>query len=221
MKTYIFGYGSLINQESRKLSTSELSPAIPVKVHGLTRGWFARTEITSLSTTFLGCLESDSPFLETIECPDSTNGVLYEIHHDELSKLDQREKNYEKKRLDPQQIRFYDYGINEPYIVYTYRNKFENIEELMDSKPNKNFPIVQSYVDICINGCFEIEELSKEAKEDSFLESFLTETIFWSSFWANDRIMPRRAHMYEPNADKIDVVLEKHFPDFFNKIYIE
>ena len=70
------------------------------------------------------------------------------------------------------------------------------------------FPIVQSYVDICLNGCLEIEATYPLARQARFAETFLKTCSDWSKYWVNDRIYPRRAFIYVPNASPIDGLIQ-------------
>ena len=58
MKIYIFGYGSLIESESRTRTTKNAKDVYPAYVKGYMRGWFARVDVPGISTTFLGCIKS-------------------------------------------------------------------------------------------------------------------------------------------------------------------
>ena len=60
-------------------------------------------------------------------------------------------------------------------------------------------PILQSYVDICILGCFEF---SKE-----FAIEFIHTTVGWDSPWLNDREVPRRPWIHQPKCRLIDTLL--------------
>ena len=214
-QNYIFGYGSLIESESRLRTTPEAINVYPVVIKGLKRGWFARTGGNSLSTTFLGCV---------IDNESTVNGVIYKVNEDEIKKIDSREKGYSRKLINISNIQFlFDFKDDINMNIWVYLNEFENLEELKKSSPNKDFPIVQSYVDICINGCLEIEANFEKAKEVNFTQMFIQTTKYWSEFWANDRIYPRRAFIYRPNANTIDGYLKTYLEDknLFNKIYIE
>jgi hypothetical protein len=68
--------------------------------------------------------------------------------------------------------------------------------------------MVQSYVDICINGCLELEALYRRAKEEAFTEEFIRTTSGWNAYWVNDRLYPRRPFIYAPNATAIDKALK-------------
>ncbi|WP_109098537.1 gamma-glutamylcyclotransferase family protein [Aquimarina sp. AU58] len=213
-QNYIFGYGSLIESESRLRTTPNAKDVYPVIVSGLKRGWFARTGGNSLSTTFLGCIKDSKSIV---------NGVIYKVSEEEIKNIDSREKGYSRELLDKDKIKFL-FDIKDPNIkIWTYLNEFDNFKELKNNFPNKKFPIVQSYVDMCINGCLEIEAKFDKAKELNFTKMFIESTEHWNEFWANDRIYPRRAFIYRPNANTIDTYLKDNLKDesLFNKIYIE
>jgi len=74
-------------------------------------------------------------------------------------------------------------------------------------EPTPNIPMVQSYVDICINGCLEIEALYRSAP--GFLQEFIKTSTGWNKFWVNDRLYPRRPFIYIPKASDIDQALQK------------
>ena len=76
--------------------------------------------------------------------------------------------------------------------------------------PTLAFPMVPSYVDICVNGCLEIEAAYPNTKAKDFVEEFMRTTIGWNAYWVNDRLYPRRPFIYRPNATTIDKVLNRH-----------
>ncbi|WP_339337259.1 MULTISPECIES: gamma-glutamylcyclotransferase family protein [unclassified Croceitalea] len=221
-KHFIFGYGSLINKKSRQGTSPSAFSAIPVKVKNHTRGWFARTGVKGLSTTFLGCLRNDSDFLNENTKSPFVNGVLYEVNKDELPILDKREKRYIRTKIEYNDIEPYQSELPKEISVWVYTNEFNDENEFLNSLPNKEFPIIQSYVDLCISGCYEIETEFDKAKEERFSEQFITSTTNWNKYWANDRIYARRPHVYCPNAYEIDEQLCTLIPStIFNAIYIE
>jgi hypothetical protein len=107
--------------------------------------------------------------------------------------------------------------------IWAYVNNFDQSKPITSNLPNRDFPIVQSYVDMCINGCLEIEEQYPIAKLEQFTGDFIKSTFYWSKFWVNDRIYPRRPFIYRPNAYEIDKLLKEHLPDkeIFESIYFE
>jgi hypothetical protein len=214
MKNYIFGYGSLIEKASRLRSTPNAKAAIPVVVYGFKRGWFSRTGAPGLSTTFLGCIK---------EADGGTNGVIYEVSKEDLKLTDSREKGYTRIKINFEDIVFYSEPIDKNSVIWIYINQFRNNKIPEDNFPSKDFPIVQSYVDMCIEGCLELEKLYPKAKEQAFAIDFINTTYFWSRFWVNDRIYPRRPFIFRPNAYKIDALLKENLEDesIFNAIYFE
>lgn len=213
-KNYIFGYGSLIERESRLRTTPNAKVVFPVKVNGIQRGWFARTGVAGLSTTFLGCIQSEG---------NHTNGVIYEVSEEDLKLTDKRERGYKRIKIEYKEIEDYSSQIDENSNIWIYANEFNNNEIPKNQLPNKEFPIVQSYVDICLNGCLEIENLYPKAKKGEFAKDFISSTFYWNEYWVNDRIYPRRPFIHRPTAYKIDKLLKENLPDktIFNKIYFE
>ena len=60
------------------------------------------------------------------------------------------------------------------------------------------------------------------AKEAKFAETFLKTSTDWSKYWVNDRLYPRRAFIYQPNASKIDQLIVKVLgKEMFSNIKIE
>ena len=214
MKNYIIGYGSLMESESRKRTTPHITDVFPVIVKGIRRGWFARTNPPGLSTTFLGCIKE----------PDySINAVIYEATLKEIEETDKRETGYQRIEVDRLDIKLLASEIDKRAKFWIYLNIFQNQQELLNCIPDNNCPIVQSYVDICMNGCIEIEEKFEKAKEINFVKTFIQSTTFWNEYWANDRIYPRRPFIHQKNAYKIDAYLKEYLkdPSLFDNIYIE
>jgi cation transport regulator ChaC len=184
---FIFGYGSLICEQSRKLTAPTLTkPAYPVTVHHLRRTWTARCkynkeredEIDHLihGQTAMGIEQKDG---------SQTTGVLIEVDEDELAYFDKREKGYTRFEIDAMHI-FDIHGDKEDHEHDVLREgqrrrrlsnakdtngndlKAEDIQEISSKVwvyiPNKGvyaddkYPIMQSYLDIIIRGCLNISE---------------------------------------------------------------
>lgn len=199
---YIFGYGSLIEDESRQRTTPTARDAWPVIVSGIRRGWWARGAASGLTTTYLGAVDDPEA-----KC----NGVIYKVTSEELSATDQRESaGYRRCRIDPAHITMLDGRAEPPAGEYwAYINEIPP-QELPRNEPSKQFPMVQSYVDICVNGCLEVE--GKYPTAAGFTEMFIDTTEAWSKFWVNDRIYPRRPFIYRPTASQIDATLRQAKP---------
>ena len=198
---YIFGYGSLIEKESRLRTTPGTDFAIPVSVAGIARGWWLRGTAVGFNTTFLGA--------ELLEGA-TTNGVIYKVSHGGLLDTDKRESDYKRVKFNPKDITRLDGSSEMPdgdYWVYTLKKEIE--------LPAADFPIVQSYVDICLKGCLDMQETYPGAA--GFAEKFITTTQDWSDFWENDRAFPRRPFQ-TPRAREIDKLLHTAFAKRFMQI---
>lgn len=196
---FIFGYGSLIEDESRERTTPTARDAWPVRVEGIRRGWWARGSTSGLTTTYLGALDDPKAIC---------NGVIYAVTEEELAATDRRESaGYRRCRIPTKNITLLDGRSEGPAgEVWAYVNDIPE-SELKDNLPSPQFPMVQSYVDICVHGALEIEGRYPTAK--GFVEDFIATTAEWSRYWVNDRLYPRRPFIYRPSASQIDAALRQ------------
>lgn len=204
---FIFGYGSLVESQSRARTSPSALYAAPANVAGIQRGWFDQVGGVSLSTTYLGAVRDPN---------SNCNGVIFQVSQQQLDAFDQRETGYNRERIDQENITMLDGSKSAPGgDIWFYANR-----EKRYASPE--CPIVQSYVDICLNGCLELEATYPLAKEAGFAETFLKTCSNWSKYWVNDRIYPRRAFIYVPNAGKIDNLIQKVLgEEMFSSIEIE
>lgn len=194
---YIFGYGSLIEKESRTRTNPEATDARPARVTGYLRGWFHQFANHVGSTcTFLGAIEEKSATI---------NGVIYRV--DDFEKTKEREIGYKAIPVAADKIEMLDEAgpLDHRKNVYIFVSDPADISKT--GAPISAVPMVQSYVDICINGCLEIEALYPSAH--GFVQEFIRTTTGWNAYWVNDRIYPRRPFIYVPNASDIDRALQK------------
>jgi hypothetical protein len=168
--------------------------ASPVVVKGLARGWFDQTDAPSWSPTYLGGLADESA-----EC----NGVIFPVSPAEFDSYTQRETGYQLTKIDLPQITMLDGRSAPPEGDIWY---FANTRQRF---PSDEHPIVQSYVDVCLNGCLKIEAMYPLAKQANFAERFIKTTSHWGPPWINDRIYPRRPFVYVPRAAAIDALIQK------------
>ena len=203
---YIIGYGSLMQDESRKRASPQAGPAHPIEIKGYKRGWFARGEAAGFSTTYLGVLpQRESRF----------NAVIYEVDPAELLATDQRELAYCRASVAIPDVTplvgNLFFGPNAQ--IWIYANRPESV-----AAPNSRYPIVQSYVDIFLSGCLEQDQRFGLAE---FAQQCLSTTSGWSEHWINDRIYPRRPFIFQPRARQIDNLLAKQLQPYFSRIRIE
>lgn len=185
---YIFGYGSLIDSQTRVSTTPSALYASPVNVVGIQRGWFGRLD--DVGPTYLAALPDPN---------SNCNGVIFKVSVQELEAVDEYESGYERKRIDPKNVIMLDdsnpLAKGDIWFYTCVAKRFATPES----------PILQSYVDTCLNGCFEIEANFPQAKETKFAEQFLKTSSDWSKYWVNDRPHPE----HHPNSSKIDELITK------------
>lgn len=73
--------------------------------------------------------------------------------------------------------------------------------------PSVHYPILQTYVDVCVSGCLEHGE--------EFAREFIQSTFKWSPYWLNEREMARRPWLYQEQYMRIDKLLAELVPEYF------
>jgi hypothetical protein len=99
--------------------------------------------------------------------------------------------------------------------IWMYISKPEAVQP-----PDADYPIGQSYVDIFLTGCLQLAERVVDQNEH-FARQCFTTTAGWSPHWVNDRVLPRRPFVQQPNAAAIDQLLFENVPEEFRMIRIE
>ena len=195
-KNYIVGYGSLINDQSRQRTNPTAKNVYPIEVHGFERLWGLRATGTFKGTFLLAVPMKGASF----------NGVYYPTDYNGVLAADEREHDYCRYRLDSKDIK--SIGLKKlqegQYWMYA--------SEPSEIKPaNTDYPIIQSYVDIFIRGCLEIQDRYLIA---NYTEQCITTTKLWDNkSWVNDRVSPRRPSDSTPNASQIDKILSQYLGD--------
>lgn len=199
---YIVGYGSLMEKASKERSTPDAGPNHPVLVKGYQREWNTKGDDIGFSTTYLGV---------TIDAEAVMNAAIY-IDPDvsDIEATDEREEYYCRDAVATDAVTLLDgTELLTNHQIWIYYNK-------PDSRvpPSARWPIVQSYVDIFLNGCIELED--KVITTDgnaSFSRQCILTTEGWSQYWVNDRLYPRRPFIYRKNAGAIDTLIYETLPD--------
>lgn len=200
---WIVGYGSLMDRGSRTRQAPRAQAAFPVRVRGVSVGWFHQFKAVtqSLSPTFLGAQQVDGA---------SCCGVIYKASETDLIATDRRETGYTRVEVPAAAIGLLTgTGVTltagDRYWIYISQDAYIG-------SPSRTFPLVQSYVDLCVNGTLEAVQ-SYPATAGSFPAAWL-ETIDWRPirqgdrvWWLNDRTYPYRASLTIPNASAIDATL--------------
>ncbi|OJA00800.1 hypothetical protein BEV13_02350 [Rickettsiella grylli] len=202
---YIIAYGSLIETNSKNTTAQDSGVNQPVWVDNYQRGWLSKGLSSSLSTTYLAVIKNKK---------SRFNGTIFHVSNTHAFKnFDAREKYYCRVSVPARNVHLLN-GKKLPqghFWIYELKPEFL-------ASPSSHYPIVQSYVDIFLSGCLEIE---KKYHLKHFAMHCIKTTTDWSNHWVNDRIYPRRPWVHQPHALKIDALLEQQIPYFFQHIKIE
>lgn len=201
---YLFGYGSLINEQSRLRTFSSKNDAIPIIVKGFQRSWSykcSKREYTAVSVSRAG------PEIET-------NGVLIPLDNplDDLMVLDNREFHYARGLVAMENVRLLhsppsylkQHGIETDALIWVYENRtplhenYNNNSQSLDApyshRPCRKFPIPQSYVDCILSGCLSYGE--------EFARYFVKSTHGWTiDAFLNDRLSTNEYRKYTSRKD--------------------
>lgn len=205
MSTFIIGYGSLMNRKSLNRTLKDVKEIDIVYLNNYERSWNAIENVTAtFSTTYLGINKKIN---------SKVNAIIFEVQESYLELLDKREFLYTREIVDYEDIKLINNTLNitkndSIWIYVTNDNK----------KPMAKAPIIQSYVDTCLEGCINLEI---EFNIKNFAIDFLLNTKNWSNFWVNDRIFPRAPHLKQEYAYFIDSLLNEHLNEYFKNIEIE
>lgn len=183
-KNYIFGYGSLVNAQSRARTLGKHVDAIPVRISkdfGYRRAW----NYPAGGFTALGLEKSDTPA--------TINGVIYPASGDDMQKWDERESGYRRVQI-PWQFVEPATWLNIPTSGHLWVYVPVNAQP-----PKPELPLVQSYIDVCMIGFLEYD--------DDFAKEFLETTFGWSTLWLNDRVQSRRPWVFLKESGTIDKFL--------------
>jgi cation transport regulator ChaC len=188
-RLYVFGYGSLICAQSRAVSIPALANrhSMPARIYGLVRTWNCRCETPA--ATFLGVHAIDNNGIAN-ETRKSCVGVLIEVFESDLGALDQREYGYQRQLISLDRVE----RVDELLPAIEQRNQYNGTfldttvmlsrpistsaqiwayvpEASFTNPPTAEYPILQSYVDVCMRGCLAISSV--------FLREFLMSTCGW------------------------------------------
>lgn len=201
---FIIAYGSLIQNTSKNTTDPHSGSNKPVWVEHYQRGWFSKGLSNGFSTTYLGVIKSKHARF---------NGTIFNLSANSLKKYDAREKYYCRVLVAPQDIHLLTGKQLQKGQFWIYELKPNLL-----APPSASYPIIESYVDIFLAGCLEIEE---KYHLRNFAAACVNTTSDWSLNWVNDRIYPRRPSMYQPRALMIDKLLQQQIPQFFQQIKLE
>lgn len=201
-RQFMIGYGTLMQQQSRQRTHPEIVDVYPVMVEGVQRVW-------GLADTTYGMT-----YLTAIDDPTASfNAVYYQCTPEDIRQCDQREYSYYREKID--QSRLHALGLSTlmegDYWMYVMPASTITL-------PTADTPLVQSYIDVVLDGCFQIES---QFHLDDFASQFYATTRGWpdgqekQAHWINDRIHPRRPAA-TPSGLKIDRLLSSHVTGYYD-----
>ena len=227
---YLFGYGSLINSQSRLRTVSTPSTAIPAIVRGLQRAWSYNCSHTKSTYTAVGVTRVP-------ESTTVTNGVLVPLERPEveLPMLDMRERHYVRELVTVKDVQLWEgeasFGDAHEVYVWVYTNPSSSSsthssaaitpaqrQSVTPHIPCCKSPIPQSYIDCIIAGCLMYGS--------EFTRQFICSTVGWDSgVWLNDRHADESIRKYVRNVacgevdvvdpEVVDGLLKEAIPDAF------
>lgn len=178
MTHYIFGYGSLMNSSSRRL-TGQTGNTYPAVARGLIRHW-GKIDTTTVASPLV------AEFGE-----GKVNGVLLEINANEIPHFDQREHGYQRHQIALSDIHNtpLTFDDNDSVWVYIKQNPIP---------PCENTPVLQTYIDTVIAGCLEVSE--------AFAHFFIENTQGWHYPICNDRNQSRYVNYVGVEPSKLKLI---------------
>lgn len=183
----LFGYGSLICANSRR-RTGIGGSALAVEIDGIERRW--SVPVPDYGATAVGAhLNPNS------RC----SGVVFVVDDDNLARFDEREQGYDRHRFDWSSVTCLDQQplpTDLPLFAYIGHSS---------ETPQSDRPIMQTYVDVIINGCLQYG--------DDFARRFMHTTRPWQHL-ADDRQVPQypRAMTDHSLPARVDALLGDELP---------
>jgi len=197
----VFGYGSIINDESRASTGSGKLPVARASLlpsAQFSRAWCFRS---ATGFTALGVVSCESP------CYDM-EGVLFVVF-DDMCAFDRRERGYRRVQIAHADISLAkptsgrEAHSNEIKELLSRGVKIWMYVPLESVAATYDFPICQTYVDVVMLGCLE---WGGEAMAEAFIQS----TRGWSRFFLNDAPLSRRPWLHRKRYQQIDALLQRH-----------
>lgn len=185
-----FGYGSLVNRDTRPPQEE----AFKARLSGWERHWAHRVadDGTNRHCTSLSAWPASNP-------STAIDGVVVLIEESELPALDQRESGYSRHRVP---ISAFKLDVTLPVKeVAIYQSLPQNF-----AAADKNFPILQSYID-CVMAGYE------RLFDKTGLAEFMRTTNGWSGNTLNDRgqpLYPRAVSLSDEQIAQFELLIEQY-----------
>jgi len=211
MATYIFGYGSIMD-DFDPCDTSVILCHLSSTTYQRSFCFRSSTGFTAVGVSVTKTITTAKPKTKTI----TMCGVLFQIgvrsscnennyiaeSTMSLSTLDAREKGYTRVEMNSQQLQCGGTAA-EGVALPTFGSSDRIFMYVPDTpqQASKDFPICQTYVDTCLRGCFKWGG-------QQLMEQWVNETSGWSTYFLNDAPLSRRPWLHRQQYAEIDAVLE-------------
>lgn len=209
---WLFGYGSLISESSRKkTSTAVTGDSFPGIVQGLSRGWFTPVQLPKKAQ-----INSNIVAVQAVGVTEAVDaacsGIIFGVKASALAEFDKREANYERVKIDWTRVQpFGDSGSAQKERAESLDEDCYCYVQKATSAPSPAFPVIQSYVDVILDGCMETSP--------QFVREFIKTTSAWPKHddgsYLDDRTAPgyvRYSDDASAKAEVWDSLLEEGIP---------
>src|SRR5206468_561651 len=128
------------------------------------------------------------------------NGVLYPVEGEDMAAFDAREAGYARVEIPPDQIEAVSWQrLPEQGRIWVYVPVAEGREPGVDlPTPNSKFPLLESYIDVVVEGGMEYGP--------DYAREIIATTTDWSTYWLNDRELPRRPWVFDKQYSAVDTM---------------
>lgn len=181
-KKYIFGVGSLVNSNSRKITLKKNINGIPVilKNKNYNRNWVClRKKKKKYNHSVLNLTKKYNKNNKPI------NGLLIPVNNKLLNLLDKRESRYKRIKINRKFFKTYKNKKIPKGVIYGYTCK-------KYSYPRKTCKLKQSYMDVTIDGFLKYDK--------NFAKKFKTKIK--KNYTYNDRNNKKKYKNYNYNYNK-------------------
>ena len=210
---YIFGYGSIVNSESRASSGAHgpVATAELLSSFGWRRSWNFRK---NTGFTALGLQRAPVDGVRVGVC-----GVVFAVE-EHMSAFDEREVGYKRVQVPASELELRGWGTPADPGCLQSAEQVVELQRSLDSgaavvwtyipeqdctfEADSDHPICQTYVDAVLGGCLD-------CGGEAMAAEMVASTVGWSEHFLNDVPMSRRPWLHRrPDYGTIDRVLEEH-----------
>ena len=238
-RNFIIGFGSIIQTDSRRSSDPGAVDAAPCRVRrefGYVREWnfqSATAQICALGLRRVRPGEAGSSFNGVcFPAPDDLGAFDERENGYQRVEVPMEMVELLSWQALPADAMVYVYVPYAPVVVERYGNDEgtglprcsgpthpDGLDEATEGSgqgllpPSVEYPILQTYVDVCLSGCLE--------HGDDFAREFIETTFLWAPFWLNERTLARRPWVHQKQYVKIDRLLAAHVPAYYARRRLE